>query len=417
VNVGTYNLNLSERYVPGWGAWEVAREIICNAIDADPKGMTISSPGRNTLVVSTTTSPRLSDIFVIGGGTKNIGGETIGQFGEGMKMAALVATRSGGGVVIAIPGQEITFRLEQCLGESVLHAEITPVVIPIEGMTITVTMDGITNAYAGKILIDQPFGIVGPASAGMNVYVKGVYVTSVSNDSLWDWNLATAQINRDRSMVELNEITKQITYWLNENHTPEICGKMIANPDALESNSFTIDIFATPGLTRGLCDAFRQYHGRNACLASDDDKVNARARRHGMNPVMVSQKNLGNVLKMGGIPLAEDAPQDEFDLEPVDSSKYQTQIDELAELAELVEGPGYTLGVMANRSLALGLADIKERRIWMQEHLFTSATKAERFATFLHELAHLRSCADDETREFEHSLTDFLGRLAEKVSA
>lgn len=33
--VKRYSLNLSPRYAPKWSAWEVAREVICNAVVTD----------------------------------------------------------------------------------------------------------------------------------------------------------------------------------------------------------------------------------------------------------------------------------------------------------------------------------------------------------------------------------------------
>lgn len=76
-----YSLNLSTRYASEWGSWEVARELICNAIDASPEGMKVDVQGSDTLIVTTPTVPNVAELFVIGEGSKAPGGKTIGQFG------------------------------------------------------------------------------------------------------------------------------------------------------------------------------------------------------------------------------------------------------------------------------------------------------------------------------------------------
>ena len=113
----SFSLNLSPRYAPDWTAWEVAREIICNAIDASPEDFRVTPHGDNQLKVWTPTVPDLCELFVIGQGSKSPGGSTIGQFGEGLKMAALVATRTEGGRFrVKLPGQDVRFMFDESMG-------------------------------------------------------------------------------------------------------------------------------------------------------------------------------------------------------------------------------------------------------------------------------------------------------------
>lgn len=415
VSKNTYNLNLSDRYVPNWGAWEVAREIICNAIDADRDGMRIESLAGNKIRVTTKTSPTLSDIFVIGGGSKQMNGDDIGQFGEGMKMAALVACRDGQGMTVHIPGHKISFEFRDVMGSSVLHGVIEDDQSLKSGSVFEVTMPHIGNAYAGKIMLDSDEGPFNPGSKSSTVYCKGVFIGQLSGDYLWSWNLRSLEVNRDRSMVDTQSLSTSTSEWLGKNMTREIADLLIEHPFCLEANNHGVYINLTdPEKKSMLQEAFYRKHGVNAVLAAMDDAVNGAVESSGVSVVRVGWGWFENILINVGIKKAA-VSNGGFDFEAVSSSRYMIQIEELNALRLAVHGPTYILKVFSNRSSQfLGFADMDERVIWLKEDLFAPGNEASLRGTFLHELAHMASGAKDCSRQFEDAMTRFMGHLAVK---
>ena len=88
-----YPLSLTRGYVVSWGLREAVREIIQNALDSDSDfGYAID--GDTLTVISRYASLSPQTLLL---GSSNKGGDisSIGQFGEGYKLALLVLTRDG----------------------------------------------------------------------------------------------------------------------------------------------------------------------------------------------------------------------------------------------------------------------------------------------------------------------------------
>jgi len=412
----TISLNLSPDYASNWGAWEVAREFICNAIDADPDGMKIEHEGVNLLRISTETVPEIADIFIIGKGSKGIGSEKIGQFGEGMKMAALVCTRMKNATcMMRIPGKEITFRFEKVMGTKVLHAQVTPCKKHKEGYLVEVRMPGIVKAYEGKILDSREHGIVGPAKEEfMKIYSKGIYLCQVDNKSLWDWNLNDISMNRDRAMVSNFDIRLKISNFFDAKMTGELAKEMITHEQSYESETISGLIHAAEARQR-LADAFVEVHGEEACIAADKDVTNERAQSKGKIPVKVNE-NLKTCLIGGGIKTAGHFLTAIDDLESVEIEPYQSQIDLLRSFDSILQPPNFQISIFQNREEASkGISQINDRRMWLNESLFAAGNTLELLRTYFHELAHFTSEAGDATVLFEHAQDAISGKLGMRI--
>lgn len=411
----TYNLNLSPRYAPGWNAWEVAREVICNAIDADADGMRITPNGQDTISVWTPTVPDIAELFVIGQGSKSPGGNTIGQFGEGLKMAALVTTRTkGGSFKCLLPTSTVTFAFETVFGQEVLHAQIEDA-SNADGYEVVITMPGIANSFDGKILDSQENGPRPKREPdALNVYCKGVHICELPNiKSIWDWNLNDIAINRDRSMVSTYDIARRISDQLDFHLTPELIEGITANPDSLEGTQ-GLELTYNGESLKKIADGFRARYGENMVLMAADHATNEIARQNGYRPVPlpeITAKRLAGFIKS-----AEEVLPRNHDLESVDISKYAEQIARLRRLDDILAAPPFSLSIFASRSESLkGRADIDDVRIWLSESLFTSGNELELVRTYLHELGHICSSANDLTSDFEFALDGIAGRLAMKV--
>lgn len=408
--VDRYSLNLSKKYAPNWAGWEVAREIVCNAMDAAPDSMQIVPDGANRLTVTTPTVPEIAELFVIGEGSKAPGGETIGQFGEGLKLAAMVATRSGGSLTLHIPGRTVTFGFEEVLGAEVLHAYIAPNPLHTEGYEAVIEMQGVGHVTDGRILTDQHDGPRPKMESGsLRVYCKGVYVSTLNVRSIYDWNLKELEINRDRSMVQQFDAAWAIGKWLEANMTAEIAAEIIAHPDTIEADQ-AIE-YHSGGKVKKVAEAFRAKYGEKACIASKDPRATLKAEAIGHVVIDVPDE-LAKVLHKHGVHYAHTVLPAHYELEPVDVTPYTAQIARCRSLDKVIGAPPFKVCVFANYDdSALGRCDTDERTVWLSEQLFTPENGQRLIGTYLHEAAHIISSAYDGTQEFEWSMTQIMGRL------
>lgn len=97
-------LTVAPNYVSSWGLWEAVRELFQNAIDQqtqNPENVWSweYDPTAEKLTISNKTSVLSMNSLLLGGTTKSDDGKTIGQFGEGYKIATLVLTRLDKGII------------------------------------------------------------------------------------------------------------------------------------------------------------------------------------------------------------------------------------------------------------------------------------------------------------------------------
>lgn len=405
-----YNLNLAKTYLPNWGAWEVAREILCNAIDADPD-YSATSPAPDKLIVSTRTTPSVAEMLVIGHGSKSIGGETIGQFGEGLKMAALAATRAGGSLVLKDANATVTFGFEDTLGVESLTAYIAKPQIQ-SGFIAEITMPLVGSIYKDRIITGLDSGPFRPSSRGhVQVYVKGVYITTISGESIWDWNFTNEmRLNRDRSMVSDFDVKFAAGQWLGQYMDADQAKALILTPGVMERDAMQYGKHYR-NCNVALRKAFYEVHGQNAVLANGTSADHA-AESQGFVVVTVNPPEFREVLHYSGIKLSEQVVGLSHRLDAVDPAPFSDAIENLRRLDGYINAPRTTIRVFADSGRHMGLADVDDMTIWLHQSLFLDGCERDLTATYLHEMAHIISKAADETREFESALDSIAASFA-----
>lgn len=411
--VQRYSLNLSPKYAPNWSAWEVAREVICNAMDAAPNSYKINAPSDNELTIWTPTVPDLSELFVIGHGSKCPGGTTIGQFGEGMKMAALVATRHPeGSIELRLPGQVVKFFIKEVLGTDVLHAEVSKGK-DSQGYTVSIAMPGIGVALDGKILDNKTNGpIPKHKSDEISIYCKGIYVGSIKSPSVWDWNLNGLTINRDRSMVDPTSVKCSMASWMECSATHDQLCEIIGNEKCYEAEH-GVEYTYSSSFSQKLGKAFESTYGDMAVLAEGTDHHEvALAENKGYKPVNLSdaiRAKIRYIVKTPASVLAESQ-----DLEMIEPDAYmKAKLNWLKRIDGTVGAPAFGIRIFANRGESFkGQARYADNEMWLSSQLFTTGNDQELVRTYIHEMAHLMSNGSDATLEFEHALEGIAGRLA-----
>lgn len=192
--------------VAQWGCWEIAREIISNSTDADPLYI-LNFVNTHTFDVYTSTSPTYAECASIGESSKVYGGPTIGQFGEGLKVAAATAARLGGQIVVSTPDfrGRYSIRNEDGFRHPSLWLEIEDpnsrsAPLPSKGCIISVTVpSGNFQQYQSRFIPRASCLIPKTEPSKAVIYCKGVWIGELHYISRYDYNL-DFELNRDRNV-------------------------------------------------------------------------------------------------------------------------------------------------------------------------------------------------------------------------
>jgi hypothetical protein len=411
----TYCLNLHERYAPDWGVWECARELYANAKDACPDGLTLKSPDANTLEIWTPTIPDLSQLFIIGCGSKTAEDENIGQFGEGVKLTALASTRrAGDSLTIRLPRETISFEIREHLGERVLFAVVKKS-RPFKGCLCKLVMQGAGYALNGKVITgDESHMIPKPPEAPVQIFSKGVWICNLDEDkAIYSYNLNDIKLNRDRSYAEPWSVRSAVGYTLLANMTPEVADQLVTRPLSWEAHSClsTVGYSATEEQKQLLADSLAQRYGKQMVMRTDA-RASEVAERRGHNPILLGD-GLAFLVR-NHVKKDVDVAGAAFALDEVPAlPEWEKAHEELLLLAHYIDIPLTAIRTFADvRSDLLGKADLENSAIWLNERLWHKDNRFERVRTFIHEAAHLQAGALDATMAFENSLDLLGGKLA-----
>lgn len=243
-----FYLNLSKNYVNDsavWNDWAMIREIISNAMDEDPLFRVEYYHDKKQLVVINKNKMKINALIMGGGDKKNT--NQIGQFHEGLKLAALIGLRNNKPISITSGNFQIEFLFkkpfeeltreshpgltdeewENILSEEVLFAEVDDT-IPYKNFTTVVinnwtTPDFFADRFIGggftnelRIFFENEFNRDAIVE-GNYLYNKGIYVQELK-DYAFGYNLNGIKMNRDRSVADSWQINNSISaLWLQVN--------------------------------------------------------------------------------------------------------------------------------------------------------------------------------------------------------
>jgi hypothetical protein len=224
--MGKYELSIAEDYVQDWGIEESVREFFQNAIDQEAVDTTNKmyfnyDKESETLSIGNLNSVLDVSTLLLGSSTKRDDNNTIGQFGEGYKIATLVALRTGHNVVFYNYGKRevwkprlvnsrrygakvLTFFTEHHVWGKIPDANLT---VEISNVTkneynsikdrILPLKDAVTkyDCSKGSVLTDE-------CEKG-NIYLNGLFVSH--NTRLthgYDLPATAFKLDRDRRMID-----------------------------------------------------------------------------------------------------------------------------------------------------------------------------------------------------------------------
>lgn len=210
-------LSIKTTYLPSWGVYEGVRELIQNARDAEVEhsaAMTVEYVG-GVLRIENEGTVLPHQALLLGHTSKEGRSDTIGKFGEGLKLGVLALVRAGHSVKIR-SGAEVW--VPSITYSEVFQAEV--LTFDINGgrqdkNRVRIEVNGISPSMwlgmKGNFLflekkkdtrISTPSGtlLLGEEYKG-KVFVKGIFVQSLA-DLEYGYDLQSADLDRDRKMVE-----------------------------------------------------------------------------------------------------------------------------------------------------------------------------------------------------------------------
>ena len=236
-----YELSIKATYLPGWGIYEGARELVQNARDAEvqydaPMTITFAKrkrDGRETgaVVITNTGTVLPKEALLIGHTSKSGDQRLIGKFGEGLKFGVLALLRCGVEIKIR-NGSEVwipSIQHSEKFNAEVLvfnvttgHKEENRVQFEIVGVDeedwkhISERLLFI-GEYPEAIKVPGGHVLISPKYKGQ-IFVKGMFVSNTK--SFFGYDFEDADIDRDRRMVsDLSDKTSHLLAGaVNEGH-------------------------------------------------------------------------------------------------------------------------------------------------------------------------------------------------------
>lgn len=240
-------LTIKTDYLPNWGLWEGVRELVQNAKDAETEfGVEAQMNVRyrkdtQTLVIENGGTVLPHEALLLGHTSKSHRDDTIGQFGEGLKLGVLALVRAGHKVKIR-SGSEVwvpAIVTSEKFSAEVLAFTIYAgrkdehrVQVEVSGIHPNewelfknrflflqqLKRDYVVSTSIGRLLLD-------PDSIG-KVFVKGILVSTLPK-LRYGYDLSHADIDRDRKMVDPFDMNWKLQGIWNEvlNDRPDLTGE------------------------------------------------------------------------------------------------------------------------------------------------------------------------------------------------
>lgn len=227
-----YTLTISPDYVKDWGVNDAIRELLQNAIDQeslDNDNIKSIDYDNNNLIIANKNSILEKSTLLLGGGTKD-GSSTIGQFGEGYKVALLVLLREG--YTIQIRNYKAgELWIPKIVNSRVYNSQVLAIdtmeyqfeTIPTNSLEIIIT--GIDNAeeilediwldfssayenirsHKADIILDEKYK--------GNLYIRGLKVAHIDKLSYgYNFDVNVLKIGRDRNIVSGYDLQTELGY-------------------------------------------------------------------------------------------------------------------------------------------------------------------------------------------------------------
>jgi hypothetical protein len=265
---------ISLNYVPNWNEWEIVRELTANAKDTGEK-FSVHVEDKKLIVQDDGKGLAIKHLLL--GESHKENENAIGQFGEGLKLALLVATRMEKTVEIYSGNFYIVNDTAEIDGVKVLKLMWDTTKESYNGTKIVVN-NWENEDFQDRFIFDLPEDelILTNTSGSIlwekKLYVKGVFVTNLDNYE-FGYNVDTIQMNRDRNAVSEWDIQCGIGKIWKEVDDPEGWKTFFLASKAgkLENVIYLPNYGLSSNVKNALIKGFKMAFGEKSVLKTSDD--------------------------------------------------------------------------------------------------------------------------------------------------
>jgi hypothetical protein len=451
-----FDLNMEEELLEAWEASDGIRELIANALDeaalSDTEEPDIFEDDQGRWHIRDYGRGLTHQDLTQGEDEEKLDNpdKVIGKFGVGLKDALAVLYRQDVDVTIHSP--YISFTVEQASKAGfddveTLHAVIRKTEHPdLDGTEVI--LDGCTQAdieeakqnfltYTDATLLEQTrFGeVYEPSNDGPScIYVTGLKVAT-EEEFLFSYNITNTTkkirdaLNRERSNVGRTAYTSRVKKILQDCESGEVAERLVDDLERVQEGTNHDELSWKPVQVH----AARVLNSRSEAMfvtAEEQGQMKdlvERARGDGKRVVTVpdsTRRELRTESDIDGdeirdVDLFKEEWQDSFEFDWVDEDDLAPRESEIWSLKnDVLSLVGVenrinevriseTMRSLEDGWKAEGLWEPANRRIVVKRDAL--ASKSRFVGLLLHEAAHAKRGAMDQTREFEGDLTDFLG--------
>lgn len=315
-----YELTISTNYVPHWTYIEALRELFQNAVDnetTNPENKMLFEFTGDSIKICNKSSILELSTLLLGSTTKADDEKTIGQHGEGYKIAFVVLLREGKTVTVYNYGKREIWSTKLVKSKR-FGGELVPCIVvekeavwkKVPDHDLTIAVGNITkeeykevvsknlhlrdyNSFnvksSGEILLDKE-------ETG-NVYVGGLYVTN-TKELAYGYNFLPQKLSldRDRAMVKGFELYWETSVMWREASTDarmNIIMTTLANNNKADVKSLVSLVSYHPygereaNIVESVIKRFKESHGENSIPVTDANEYEEIKKRGG-KPVITT---------------------------------------------------------------------------------------------------------------------------------
>lgn len=326
-----FELSIHTGYVADWGIVEAIREIFQNALDNEienPENKMEFKYDENSkkLLISNKTSKLTTDTLLLGRSTKRDSEDTIGQYGEGYKLAFMILLREGKGVKVYNYGAKeiwttklVNSRKYNGFTIPTIYVEHNAIWKSVPNNDLTIEISGITkeeyeevkrknlnirDEKVESIYADRCNILLDPEESG-NIYVSGLFISNKGGfDCGYNFKPKCIKLDRDRKLIDTIDLSFETsrawTYAISkskEDKLKERFEQMLDNEasDIKYINSgYSLYLDVDNTVADIVAKKFIAENGDNSYPVSNNEEYEEVKNVDGINPVIVDSntKNL-----------------------------------------------------------------------------------------------------------------------------
>ena len=409
-----YSYMISPSYCKNWTVREAIREILANALDTGTKVDMGWADGM--AVVRDRGDGMAAKALLMGESTKT--DNEIGQFGEGLKIAALVLARNGRKFSVRSNGSEYRFSLKESadFGTNILTVAVVNGLEHAHGTEARFgCSDAELNEARAMFLKFSPMPKYDDRvlDAPGKVYVKGLLTGSIN--SLFGYNFDDkTMMNRDRTVLDdykvQNRVASALAYLRNEDAIEKY---LVASTKVSLASKYEFRTWFQPQYSQVWKKMAYRVFGKKFCLSTG--AADGRAEYLGYK-VIAPHSSARQLLERLGSLTSETAAAKPKKKVNVKHDQLLVEEARNLEIAKKIgkavcAKSGWWVQVTDAKGSTLGTRDAN--KITIERSQLRSVASA--VDTILHELAHYESGHLDVSSGFEAKLCQYLGCLGEML--